>query len=1714
MALSFTNNNRRSRKFFFDNKTGTQYVNDTATNDQTNSDNIVRTVGSSSGSGVSVRAAGQDTNIKLTLSPKGSGDLEFLGTGKFVLNNSSYTGNIQLVEDDILVNPGTNGGDLTFGGGAFTFAAGTYNTSLTVATATADRTITFPDATGTAVLADATQTLTNKTLGATSASGNITPTVDNTYDLGSTSYRWRDVYIGPGSLYVNNKQVLSDESGTITVQTSDNQNLTVKTTGTGVTTVSSATQVALTATSSGDITLTTSSGNIELKGTVEVLTGKKITDSAGSQVAFGNSIYLDNGSNLIFEGGTDDTYETTIQVADPTADRTITLPDATGTVALTSDITLSTLGVTATAGELNTLDGITATTAELNYTDGVTSAIQTQLDAKLASASYTASDVLTKIKTVDGTGSGLDADLLDGISSASFLRSDANDIITGDNRSLSFGTPGAGSTTGARFLSIEGNSDTSGEGSGRIFFAEHNSTTASMDNYGFSIGYRGGDTSIVGASGNTWTGLSAIGNGEWGMWGHDNSATGSLIAHGPRSGSYADFTNLLISGNQVWHAGNDGAGSGLDADLLDGNEATAFALLSGATFTGAVSGTSLTLSGDLTVNGTTTTLNTTNTVVSDNLIELNNGVASNANDSGIVIERGSTGDNAFIGWDESADTFILGTTTATGASTGDLTITVAPLKTGALGVTGNITASGTVHGSQGFTYNPTEGGTTLSRYWMLFDQTNNASYPYLTNRTPNGDVVIKSGTTAGGAEIERIRFNGGDGTQDIVISNATLKSDTNVYWHAGNDGTGSGLDADLLDGQHASAFAQSWRALDSTGNSYGYVKIASLTELQQSSRFLIQLAGTSGSYSDGTHSSYGVIVGQLNNDNNADLTYYNHSHTTEVVSAVYHVDVSSSAVDVYAQVGAWAELTAIGSISDGILTPASSYSTSTPSGLVAADEYKVFNSGNDGSGSGLDADLLDGNQATAFATAAQGATADSALQNVVEDTTPQLGGSLDVNGQEITGAIDLHSTGDIIAELGDAAGTNKVSIKDSGGTEVVSINSKGNIAATNYILPDSFSLHIGDLAAGELLLNMFGEYSDHYTGATVDTVEEDTGSGLASVTITDAMRDLFSGFPGTSGYTLGTSVTSIRITFQTELNWPSGGYLLFSQDWQPGGPKTFTITKLERDSTSAFSAPTTLLSNVSMDAEYYNFKKVNDHSGDRWYRLELDISGRSDNIRFTNFRHFTTRLQWGRYKGLPFTWDYNSLNFKSAAFDNVGNVGIGTDAVPHGGIGAAKLAIEGTTNSVSGPHVQYTVSTDDYPVFQQLNWSHDNIALSFDSYYDLTAGGWKSSDAGSNFSIYKLSDKLTIKYDSGVAAGNTVTWNTGFVLDTSGNVGIGTTSPLAKLDVRGGDVLIKGQSSSFDFLPIQPGTSSGTYSLTVNHHLDAVIERDWNVNNTTKLPFTITLMGCQIDGNFFVTFTISGLYRYNPSTGVYSLENVRTSINEQYTYHSFSNVVVTAGASKNQIDIDFDYSGAYNLTITCFITVDSTSLSYHQTNIQTDKDGAVKIGDSLSSTTASGITPHFSISGDRTRNAWGLTGVQFDSDAATFTDNSTAASGTASTAVFNSFDIPTLAATNASVTTTDAATVYIAGAPAAGTNQTITNPYALWVDAGNVKFDGDLDVAGNIAVSGTEGIVIPSGTTAQRPVSPATGTMRFNTTTSRFEGYNGTAWVPIDTLYS
>jgi hypothetical protein len=107
------------------------------------------------------------------------------------------------------------------------------------------------------------------------------------------------------------------------------------------------------------------------------------------------------GESLKFEGATADSHETSLKVVDPTQDRTVNLPNASGFVAMfltdPGEVT-----ITSTPAELNVLDGYTGSVTELNYLDtlhatgvtatefdyldGVTSNIQTQLDAKIGSA--------------------------------------------------------------------------------------------------------------------------------------------------------------------------------------------------------------------------------------------------------------------------------------------------------------------------------------------------------------------------------------------------------------------------------------------------------------------------------------------------------------------------------------------------------------------------------------------------------------------------------------------------------------------------------------------------------------------------------------------------------------------------------------------------------------------------------------------------------------------------------------------------------------------------------------------------------------------------------------------------------------------------------------------------------------------------------------------------------------------------------------------------------------------------------------------------------------------------------------------------------------------------------------------------------------------------------------------------------------------------------
>ena len=126
------------------------------------------------------------------------------------------------------------------------------------------------------------------------------------------------------------------------------------------------------------------------------------------------------------------------------------------------------------------------------------------------------------------------------------------------------------------------------------------------------------------------------------------------------------------------------------------------------------------ISGDLTVNGSTTTVSSTNTTIEDSLLELGTGTTgAPSNDAGIVIERGDES-NVFMGWDDSASAFMFASTTATGSSTGALSLTHAAVNTGALTVTNATNSGGTARNVYQSTSAPTSGDGAVGDMWILY----------------------------------------------------------------------------------------------------------------------------------------------------------------------------------------------------------------------------------------------------------------------------------------------------------------------------------------------------------------------------------------------------------------------------------------------------------------------------------------------------------------------------------------------------------------------------------------------------------------------------------------------------------------------------------------------------------------------------------------------------------------------------------------------------------------------------------------------------------------------------------------------------------------------------------------------------------------------------------------------------------------------------------
>ena len=205
-------------------------------------------------------------------------------------------------------------------------------------------------------------------------------------------------------------------------------------------------------------------------------------------------------------------------------------------------------------------------------------------------------------------------------------------------------------------------------------------------------------------------------------------------------------------------------------------------------------GSDLTVTGNLTVNGTTTTIATTNSTVEDSLIELNSGASSNSNDLGFIFERGSTGNNAAIIWDESEDKFVVGTTTATGTDTGNLTVAsgtlVAATFEGAL--SGNASTASTLQTARNI------GG-------VSFDGSASINLPGV-NTTGDQDTSGNAATATALATARNIAGQSFDGTGDITIASGDLSNSSAITLNTASQTlTNKSLTAPVLTGSSAAA---------------------------------------------------------------------------------------------------------------------------------------------------------------------------------------------------------------------------------------------------------------------------------------------------------------------------------------------------------------------------------------------------------------------------------------------------------------------------------------------------------------------------------------------------------------------------------------------------------------------------------------------------------------------------------------------------------------------------------------------------------------------------------------------------------------------------------------------------------------------------------------------------------------------------------------------
>ena len=380
-------------------------------------------------------------------------------TNKFKVGDGvSYWLNLDYFADiNSTVNP-SFGSSITFEGAT----ANDYETTLAVTDPTADRTITLPNVTGTVI-----------------TTGNLSDITDigvftSTIVMEGSSADAHELTLSAGNPTADRTITFPDSSGTVAL----------------------AEDVA------------SSLGTVLETSDIGAVSGVVGLDSSKNALV--------PGTKIIFEGSdVDNAHEVELVVINPTADVTITFPDATGTVAIL-DATQTFTNKTLTSPKINEDVAVTATATELNYVDGVTSAIQTQIDAKapLASPALTGNATAVNLTisgnlTVDGTTTN--------INSTNLVVEDKN-IVLGDT-----GTP-TDTTADGGGITLKGATDKT------LNWVDATDAWTSSEDFNLLTGkvYEIAGTSVLSGttlgSGVTGSSLTSVGTITSGTW------TGTAIA--------------------------------------------------------------------------------------------------------------------------------------------------------------------------------------------------------------------------------------------------------------------------------------------------------------------------------------------------------------------------------------------------------------------------------------------------------------------------------------------------------------------------------------------------------------------------------------------------------------------------------------------------------------------------------------------------------------------------------------------------------------------------------------------------------------------------------------------------------------------------------------------------------------------------------------------------------------------------------------------------------------------------------------------------------------------------------------------------------------------------------------------------------------------------------------------------------------------------------